>query len=52
MGFCSGVRRALKLALEATAEGSPFYLLGELVHNGRVSQGLKALGATVLDEAS
>lgn len=52
LGFCSGVRRALKLALEAAAEGPPLYLLGELVHNGRVSQKLKALGATVLDEAS
>jgi 4-hydroxy-3-methylbut-2-en-1-yl diphosphate reductase len=52
LGFCSGVRRALKLALEAAAEGPPVYMLGELVHNGRVSRRLKALGAKILDEAS
>lgn len=52
LGFCPGVRRALKLALEAAAEGPPVYLLGELVHNGRVSQRLKALGAILIDEGS
>ncbi len=52
LGFCPGVRRALNLALEAMAKGPPVYLLGELVHNGRVSQRLKALGAILLDEVS
>jgi 4-hydroxy-3-methylbut-2-enyl diphosphate reductase len=52
LGFCSGVRRALKLALEAAEKGPPVYMLGELVHNGRVSARLRALGAEILDESS
>lgn len=44
-GFCSGVRRALRKAEEALGKGLPCYLYGEIVHNGRVNDRLRAMGA-------
>lgn len=44
-GFCSGVRRALSKAKEALRQGLPCYIYGEIVHNARVSEELRQLGA-------
>jgi len=48
-GFCSGVDRAYKIAVEAAASGAPTYILGRLVHNSKViaeleSKGVKSIG--------
>jgi len=44
LGFCSGVNRAYKLAVKTAQKGEPTYLLGLLVHNQKVIDGLKAKG--------
>lgn len=46
IGFCFGVRDALQLARESTAQG-PISLTGELVHNPAVMQELTSRGAQV-----
>ena len=43
-GFCTGVRRAVKIAEEAADEGGRWYSLGPLVHNDAVVDNLKAKG--------
>lgn len=35
-GFCEGVERAYKIALDQTKAGHPVYMLGNLVHNTQV----------------
>ncbi|MEA3493948.1 MAG: 4-hydroxy-3-methylbut-2-enyl diphosphate reductase [Candidatus Margulisiibacteriota bacterium] len=35
-GFCEGVERAYKIALDQTKTGHPVYMLGNLVHNTQV----------------
>ena len=52
-GFCAGVRRAVKIAEEAAAQGGRWYSLGPLVHNDAVVANLKEKGiipVTQLDE--
>jgi len=50
-GFCAGVERAIeivKLALDKF--GAPVYVRHEIVHNKRVLEDLRALGAIFVDE--
>ena len=53
IGFCGGVRRAIKLAIEAN-ENFPGTVRfdGEIVHNKQVIENLKSIGITSLDEHS
>ena len=49
-GFCSGVKRAVRLALEtAEKEKSPVYMLGDIVHNEHVVRDLRHAGITIID---
>ncbi|MDR2924189.1 MAG: 4-hydroxy-3-methylbut-2-enyl diphosphate reductase [Treponema sp.] len=57
LGFCMGVRRAVKIAsnqLESPPLSTPLqkvYTLGPLIHNPQVLEDLKRRGVTILDEA-
>ena len=47
-GFCYGVRRAVELAEQAAAQGTPCVMLGSIIHNqaviGRLAeQGLRSV---------
>ena len=43
-GFCFGVKRALKIALKTAAAGSAVEMLGDIVHNEEVVQGVQRAG--------
>jgi small subunit ribosomal protein S1 len=43
-GFCEGVERAYRIALEQTSAGKPVFMLGNLVHNTQVIEKFKGLG--------
>lgn len=50
-GFCYGVKRAIKLVINAVNDTSikkPIYLLGNLVHNSHIDDLLKELGVIVV----
>lgn len=50
-GFCYGVKRAIKLVVNAVNDTSikkPIYLLGNLVHNSHIDDLLKELGVIVV----
>jgi 4-hydroxy-3-methylbut-2-enyl diphosphate reductase len=51
LGFCGGVKRAMELFRQACREneGRPVYVLHELVHNLRVTAGMKEQGARFTD---
>ena len=50
-GFCFGVKRAMKLAFEATANGSkPIYSLGPLIHNPQQVKFLDQRGVHVISD--
>ncbi len=55
LGFCPGVRRAVEAAemaaAGASASGRPAFVLGQIVHNPRVSARLESLGMRRVDEA-
>lgn len=51
-GFCEGVSRAYKIALEESQKGSAIYMLGNLVHNTQVVEKFKSLGAVTVKELS
>lgn len=44
LGFCTGVNRAYRLAVQTAKKGSPVYMLGYLVHNQKVIDELKEKG--------
>lgn len=48
-GFCFGVVKAIHKAEEELAEGSPLYCLGDIVHNSREVERLKANGLTTIE---
>ncbi len=49
-GFCFGVKRAVRMALEATQnEEDPVYMLGNIVHNEHVVRELDETGIQVVD---
>ena len=43
-GFCFGVKRALKIALKTAATGTAVEMLGDVVHNEEVVQGIERAG--------
>ncbi|MFH1093171.1 MAG: 4-hydroxy-3-methylbut-2-enyl diphosphate reductase [Candidatus Omnitrophota bacterium] len=43
-GFCSGVRRALRLAQQTAQSHENIYMLGDIVHNPRVVSDIKKTG--------
>ncbi|MCG2712951.1 MAG: 4-hydroxy-3-methylbut-2-enyl diphosphate reductase [Candidatus Omnitrophica bacterium] len=43
-GFCSGVRRALRLAQQTARSYKNIYMLGDIVHNPRVVSNIKKTG--------
>ncbi len=49
-GFCFGVRRAIRLAKEATCQHEGIYSLGPLIHNRQVVDQLSAAGLSVADD--
>ena len=49
-GFCYGVERAVKLAEETAREKGGCAMLGSIIHNAHVVQGLAALGARQVDD--
>ena len=52
-GFCNGVTTAIRKAEEElSASSTPLYCLGDIVHNGRECERLKALGLISVDKAS
>ena len=48
-GFCYGVERAVRMAEAAAREGG-CVMLGSIIHNAHVVQGLAALGARQVDD--
>lgn len=49
-GFCFGVKRAVRMALEAARnEEGPVYMLGDIVHNEHVVRALNEAGIQVVD---
>ncbi|MFH1386731.1 MAG: 4-hydroxy-3-methylbut-2-enyl diphosphate reductase [bacterium] len=51
-GFCEGVERAYRIALEQTKTGKPVYMLGNLVHNSQVVEKLKNAGIKTVKSLS
>jgi len=51
-GFCFGVRRALKIALKTAAAGSAVEMLGDIVHNEEVVQGVQRAGIKKIKKLS
>lgn len=50
-GFCFGVKRAIKLALDAADEQHPIYTLGPLIHNPQSVENLRQHGILMADKA-
>lgn len=50
VGFCFGVKRAINLTRQALAERSNVFILGDLVHNKRVTDELEAKGLQKIAE--
>ncbi len=50
VGFCFGVKRAINLTDQALAEHKEVTILGDLVHNRRVTDALEAKGLRKIDE--
>lgn len=48
-GFCFGVVTAIKKAEEELAKGETLYCLGDIVHNNREVERLKAMGLITID---
>jgi small subunit ribosomal protein S1 len=48
LGFCHGVRRAVKLVEAAVAHEGTVYSLGPIVHNEQVTAGLKSIGVQIV----
>jgi len=48
-GFCFGVRRAIRLATEATSSHQRIYSLGPLIHNRQVVEELNSAGLRVVE---
>lgn len=49
LGFCFGVRRAIKIIEEAAGKGARLVTLGPIVHNKTVVARLKGMGVGVVD---
>ncbi|MFC1571953.1 4-hydroxy-3-methylbut-2-enyl diphosphate reductase [Candidatus Margulisiibacteriota bacterium] len=51
-GFCEGVERAYRIAVEQTESGKPVFMLGNLVHNTQVIEKFKKLGVRAVKSIS
>jgi 4-hydroxy-3-methylbut-2-enyl diphosphate reductase len=51
-GFCEGVERAYRIALQTIQSGRPVFMLGNLVHNSQVIEKLKNLGVKTVKSLS
>lgn len=51
-GFCVGVERAYRIALDKAKQGKPVYILGLLVHNREVINKLERLGIKSIKDLS
>jgi 4-hydroxy-3-methylbut-2-enyl diphosphate reductase len=49
-GFCEGVSRAYKIALDIIKKGKPTYILGHLVHNTQVVKKLESTGVKSIED--
>ena len=49
-GFCEGVERAYRIALEQTKAGRPVFMLGNIVHNTQVIDKFKSLGVKTIQD--
>lgn len=49
MGFCFGVRDAIKIVRELGESGTPIYTLGAIVHNPQIADELEAVNVHVVD---
>jgi len=52
IGFCHGIRRAVKLVEEATTEHGTLYCLHDVAHNHEVMHALQARGVVRVDDVS
>ncbi len=50
VGFCFGVKRAINLTRQALAERQKVFILGDLVHNKRVTDELESKGLRKVDD--
>lgn len=50
LGFCPGVRRAIRLAEKALREDRDVYVIGDLIHNEGEMQRLKNLGLKIVED--
>src|ERR1700689_4991423 len=50
VGFCFGVKRAINLTRQALAERDDVFILGDLVHNKRVTDELEGKGLQKVDD--
>jgi len=48
-GFCTGVKRTVKLAEQELEKGSPLFCIGEIVHNGEETHRLESRGLVTID---
>lgn len=51
-GFCEGVERAYRIALDTIKSGDQVYMLGNLVHNTQVVEKFKSLGVKTIKALS
>jgi len=51
-GFCEGVERAFRIAIDTAQAGIPVFMLGNLVHNKQVVERLKNLGVKSVSSLS
>lgn len=51
-GFCEGVERAFRIAIDTAKAGKPVFMLGNLVHNKQVVERLQNLGAKSVSNLS
>jgi 4-hydroxy-3-methylbut-2-enyl diphosphate reductase len=51
-GFCEGVERAYRIAVDQTGLGRPVFMLGNLVHNSQVIEKFKNAGVTAVKALS
>lgn len=49
-GFCSGVKRAIRLAEEALSKGKKVYTLGPIIHNQAVVEALEKKGIKTIED--
>ena len=52
VGFCFGVKRAINLTKQALAEREDVFILGDLVHNKRVTDELEGKGLRKIEDFS